>query len=226
MRPADRLFQIVLLLGRSRVVTAQALAEHLEVSVRTIYRDIADLIGSGVPVDGEAGVGYRLRPGYQVPPMMFDHDELQALVFGAAVAAQWGDDQIAAAADRILSKVDAVLPKHLRPALASQALVVPEIAGMQTAQTTAQLGDVRRAVNQRKKLQLDYSDARGKTTERVVWPLTLAYWGNSWTVGAWCELRAAFRSFRIDRVRQTRVLITRYPDQSGRRLADYLNSVD
>lgn len=226
MRPADRLFQIVLLLGRSRVVTAQALAEHLEVSVRTIYRDIADLIGSGVPVDGEAGVGYRLRPGYQVPPMMFDQDELQALVFGAAVAAQWGDDQIAAAADRILSKVDAVLPKHLRPALASQALVVPEIAGMQTAQTTAQLGDVRRAVNQRKKLQLDYSDARGKTTERVVWPLTLAYWGNSWTVGAWCELRAAFRSFRIDRVRQTRVLMTRYPDQTGRRLADYLNSVD
>lgn len=226
MRPADRLFQIVLLLGRGRVVTAQALAEQLAVSVRTIYRDIADLARSGVPIDGAAGVGYRLRPGYQVPPMMFDPDELQALVFGAAVAAQWGDDQIAAAADRILSKVDAVLPKHLRPMLASKVLVVPEFAGMQTAQTTAQLGDIRGAVNQRKRLQLNYCDAAGKVSERIVWPLTLAYWGNSWTVGAWCELREAFRSFRIDRVRQTRVLPSSFPDQAGRRLADYANSVD
>src|SRR5262245_64222272 len=124
MRPADRLFQIVLLLGRGRVVTARAIAERLEVSERTIYRDIQDLVASGVPIDGEAGVGYCLRRGFQVPPLMFDEQELQALVFGAEVAKSWGDVAMAQAADRILAKIDAVLPERLRPQLATQRLVV------------------------------------------------------------------------------------------------------
>ena len=122
MRPADRLFQIVLQLGRGRVLTAQHLAERLEVSERTIYRDIQNLMASGVPIDGEAGVGYRLHRGYQVPPMMFDQDELQALIFGAQVAKRWGDHEMAAAAERILDKVDAVLPENLRGELTAQTL--------------------------------------------------------------------------------------------------------
>jgi len=226
LRPADRLFQIVLELGRGRVLTAKFLADMLEVSERTIYRDIADLMASGVPVDGEAGVGYRLHRGYQVPPMMFDQDELQALLFGAGVAKRWGDSDMAAAADRILNKVDAVLPERLRGELNSNALVVPTVAGNQSEQTTAQLGSVRDAINGRKRFSMSYLDANGGATERVVWPLTLLYWGFSWTLGAWCELRNDFRSFRIDRIGEAEALLGQFPDESGKRLADYFAQID
>jgi predicted DNA-binding transcriptional regulator YafY len=221
MRPADRLFQIVLQLGRGRVVTAQALATKLEVSERTIYRDIQNLMESGVPVDGEAGVGYRLHRGYQVPPMMFDQNELQALIFGAQVAKRWGDHEMADAADRILDKVDAVLPESLRPELTAQTLVVPEMAQHQSEQTTATLGEVRDAINEKRRLYLSYSDVADEATERIVWPLTLVYWGHSWALGAWCELRQDFRNFRIDRIVEARSLTTQYPDEAGKRLEDY-----
>ncbi len=225
MRPADRLFQIVLQLGRGRVLTAQTLAEKLEVSERTIYRDIQNLMESGVPVDGEAGVGYRLHRGYQVPPMMFDQNELQALFFGAQVAKRWGDHEMAAAAERILDKVDAVLPENLRGELTSQTLVVPEMAAHQTEETTEKLGAVRDAINDRRRLYLSYSDVDDRSTERIVWPLTLLYWGYSWAVGAWCELRQDFRNFRVDRIVEARSLTTQYPDEPGKRLEDYFTKV-
>lgn len=224
MRPADRLFQIVLQLGRGRVLTAAHLAEALEVSERTIYRDIQDLMASGVPIDGEAGVGYRLHRGYQVPPMMFDQDEIQALIFGAQVTKRWGDHEMAAAAERILDKVDAVLPENLRPELSSRTLVVPEMAGYQSEETTLMLGAVRDAINERKRLYLSYSDVHGDPTERIVWPLTLVYWGYSWAVGAWCELRQGFRNFRVDRIVEARPLGTCFPDESGKRLEDYFEA--
>ncbi|MFK7913580.1 MAG: helix-turn-helix transcriptional regulator [Pseudomonadales bacterium] len=220
MRPADRLFQIVLQLGRGRVVTARALADRFEVSERTIYRDIADLMGSGVPIDGEAGVGYRLQRGYQVPPMMFDQEELQALLFGVEVAKAWGDPHMAEAADRIVDKIDAVLPQKLRPELLSRQLLVP---GIQMTEATAQmLGAVRESINDGVRVFLEYSDAHGQPSERIVWPLALMYWGTTWTLGGWCELRGDFRSFRIDRILSARRLQTQFPDQPGRRLADYL----
>ncbi len=225
MRPADRLFQIVLQLGRGRVLTAAQLAEKLEVSERTVYRDIQNLMTSGVPIDGEAGVGYRLHRGYQVPPMMFDQDEIQALIFGAQAAKRWGDHEMAAAAERILDKVDAVLPENLRPALASQTVIVPEVARAQSEATTQMLGAVRDAINERRRLYLCYSDAGGTPTERIVWPLTLMYWGFNWAVGAWCELRQDFRSFRIDRIDDARALTTQYPDEPGKRLQDYFDRV-
>ena len=221
MRPADRLFQIVLQLGRGRVLTAKVLAERLEVSERTIYRDIADLMASGIPIDGEAGVGYRLHRGYQVPPMMFDRDELQALIFGAQVAKRWGDREMAAAAERILDKVDAVLPENLRPELHAQTVVVPEMASHQAEETTVKLGTVREAINERRRMYLSYVDVNGGATERIVWPLSLLYWGYSWMLGGWCELRQDFRSFRIDRIDEARALTTQFPDQPGRRLEDY-----
>jgi predicted DNA-binding transcriptional regulator YafY len=221
MRPHDRLFQIVLQLGRGRVLTAQTLAERLEVSERTIYRDIQDLMASGVPIDGEAGVGYRLHRGYQVPPMMFDQDELQALLFGAQVAKRWGDRDMADAAERIIDKVDAVLPEKMRPELSSQTLVVPEMAGWQSDATTVKLGEVRDAINEQRRLYLSYHDAQGAATERIVWPLTLVYWGYSWSLGAWCELRQTFRTFRVDRIAEARGLGTQYPDEPGKRLDDY-----
>ena len=219
MRPADRLFQIVLHLGRGRVVTARYLAGQLGVSDRTISRDIQNLVGSGVPIDGEAGVGYRLRRGFQVPPLMFDESELQALVFGVRVAQAYGDAEMAKAADRVLAKVDAVLPERLRGELDSRRLVVPRHPLPPGASQT--LGDVREAINRRVRLFLDYSDAAGQASERIVWPLTLAYWGQTWTLGAWCELRQAFRSFRIDRITATRALLSHFPDEPGKRLADY-----
>lgn len=223
MRPADRLFQIVLFLGRGRVITARYLAEHLGVSERTIYRDIQDLVCSGVPIDGEAGVGYRLRRGYQVPPLMFDASELQALLFGARVAEAYGDPDMAQAADRVLAKVDAVLPERLRGELGSQRLVVPPVS--MPPGSAELLGDVREAINQRRRLFLDYSDAAGHTTERIVWPLSLAYWGRVWTLGAWCELRQSFRNFRVDRVTASRTLTSEFPDEPGRRLEDYFAAV-
>lgn len=223
MRPADRLFQIVLLLSRGRVVTAASLAERLRVSVRTIYRDIQDLVASGVPLEGEAGVGYRLRRGYQVPPLMFDDDELQALVFGADVARSWGDAAMAGAAERILAKVEAVLPEHLRPKLNSHRLVVPDPHLPESL--TAMQGEVRDAINRRRRLLLDYRDADAKSTERIVWPLTLAYWGPAWSLGAYCELRNDFRNFRIDRINRVRVLGSEFPDEAGKRLEDYFAAV-
>ena len=219
MRPADRLFQILLQLGRGRITTAHALAEHLEVSERTIYRDIQNLMASGIPIDGEAGVGYRLNRGYQVPPMMFDEEELQALVFGAEVAKSWGDADMGQAADRIIAKVDAVLPERLRPQLLSQRLVVPDLR--MSEKTSSILGEVRDAINHRLRIFLSYEDLSNHATERIIWPLTLAYWGKSWTVGAWCELRQSFRSFRIDRIEEAKVLNTQFPDESGKRLEDY-----
>jgi predicted DNA-binding transcriptional regulator YafY len=222
MRPADRLFQIVLMLGRGRVVTARTLAERLEVSERTIYRDIQDLAASGVPIEGEAGVGYVLRRGYQVPPLMFDEEELQALVFGADVARTWGDADMARAADSILAKVDAVLPERLRPALEIHRLVVPDTA--MSERSSQMLGEVREGINRRVRVFLDYSDATDHSTERIVWPLALLYWGKTWTLGAWCELRQAFRSFRIDRIKGLNVLSSSFPDEPGKRLEDYLAS--
>jgi predicted DNA-binding transcriptional regulator YafY len=221
MRPADRLFQIVL--GRGRVVTAHYLAEQLGVSDRTIYRDIQDLAASGVPIDGEAGVGYRLRRGFQIPPLMFDGAELQALVFGVRVAQAYGDPDMAAAADRVLAKVDAVLPERLRGELESDRLVVPPAT--LPAGAAELLGDVREAINQRRRLFLDYSDAEGNSTERIVWPLSLLYWGRTWTLGAWCELRQNFRSFRVDRIASSKTLASHFPDEAGKRLQDYFAAV-
>lgn len=223
MRPADRLFQIVLALGRGRVITARYLAEHLGVSERTIYRDIQDLMLSGVPIDGEAGVGYRLRRGFQVPPLMFDTAELQALVFGVRVAQAYGDPEMARAADRVLSKVDAVLPDRLRGELESERLVVPPRSLPPGA--SEMLGEVREAINRRVRLFLDYRDANGASTERIVWPLSLLYWGQTWTLGAWCELRQAFRSFRVDRIAASRSLASTFPDEAGKRLQDYFAAV-
>lgn len=223
MRPADRLFQIVLYLGRGRVVTAHYLAEQLGVSDRTIYRDIQDLVASGVPIDGEAGVGYRLRRGFQVPPLMFDGAELQALVFGVRVTQTYGDPDMARAAERVLAKVDAVLPERLRGELDSDRLVVPPRTLPPGA--SEMLGDVREAINGRVRLFLEYSDAAGRTTERIVWPLSLLYWGHTWTLGAWCELRQAFRSFRVDRIAASRTLASHFPDEAGKRLADYFDTI-
>jgi predicted DNA-binding transcriptional regulator YafY len=220
MRRADRLFQIVLLLGRGRVVTARRMAEELEVSERTVYRDITDLMAAGTPIDGEAGVGYRLRPGYQVPPLMFDGEELEALALGAGMVRAWADTDLARAAERVLAKVDAVLPDRLRGRWDKETLLAPDF--FISPATVTGMPQLRKAIDQRLLVHMAYERDGGETSERVVWPLGLVFWGTKWTLGAWCELRSDFRTFRLDRIRSLELLPSQFPDMAGRRFKDYI----
>lgn len=203
MSRADRLFQIVDQLRRHRFLTAAQLAEHFEVSQRTIYRDVLDLNASGVPVVGEAGVGYRLDPSYRLPPLMFSHDEVEALVIGMRMVESWGDAELRRAARSILDKVNAVLPESGIERLDKTALFSLSFGAGKRA--SRHLGTVRQAINQQHKLAFAYEDERGNASKRTVRPLGLYFWGQSWTLAAYCELRTDFRNFRTDRMQRVRI---------------------
>ncbi len=221
MRRADRLFQIVQLLRRRRtVMTAGQIAERLDVSERTIYRDVRDLILAGTPIDGEAGVGYRLRPGYDLPPLMFDREEIQALVLGARIVRRFGDVRLARASKSILAKVAGILPKELEPLLSDTPLFVPTL--VHGGRSAAALEASRDALAGHRKLRLDYVDEKGEMTERTVRPLAVFFWGRTWTLAAWCELRSDFRDFRLDRVKHVDLLDETFADEPGRTLRDLL----
>ena len=221
MRRADRLFQIVQLLRRRRtVVTAAQIAGRLEISERTVYRDIGDLIHAGTPIDGEPGVGYRLRPGYDLPPLMFDREEIQALVLGARIVRQVGDPALARASESILSKVAAVLPKDLEPLLAEARLYMPGTVG--SATSSAGLAIAREALITQRRMRMKYASERGEQTDRTVRPLGVFFWGRAWTLAAWCELRNDFRNFRLDRVGAV-TLGERFEEEKGRTLRDMLS---
>ncbi len=199
MRRADRLFQIVQALRGGRRVTARLLAEKLEVSTRTVYRDIADLQGTGVPIEGEAGFGYVMQEGFELPPLMFSRDEIVALVAGARLIRTWGGLAMAAAAEEALVKIGAVLPERER----ARAAAVPVYAiatDPPDAETRARLDRLEAAAEAREKLRLRYTDAEGRYSDRIVRPLALGFWGKVWTLVAWCETRQDFRMFRADRI--------------------------
>jgi len=220
MRRADRLFRIVQLLRRRRTITTAAqLASKLEISERTVYRDIRDLILAGTPIDGAAGVGYRLRPDYDLPPLMFDREEIQALVLGARIVRQFGDPALARASESILHKVAAVLPRELEPLLAEARLFVPTtIGGRRSADG---LAVAREALIGQRRIRFGYANERGDATERTVRPLGVFFWGRTWTLAAWCEMRTDFRNFRLDRIRDA-TLLDRFEDEPGRTLKDLL----
>jgi len=221
MRRADRLFQIVNVLRRRRTATtATHLAERLGVSERTVYRDIRDLILAGTPIDGEAGVGYRIRPGYDLPPLMFDRDEIQALVLGARMVRQFGDPALARASDAILVKVAAIVPKDLAPLVAETRLFVPSTIG--AGKSADALTLAREALIARRKLGLSYAKADGAATKRTVRPLGIFFWGRTWTLAAWCELRQDFRNFRLDRIVASTMLDETFEDEAGKALRDML----
>lgn len=199
MRRADRLFQIVQYLRGGRLVTAAQLADRLEVSERTIYRDIADLIGTGVPVEGEAGVGYVMRAGYDLPPLMFTQDEIVALVAGARLIRAWGGLQMAAAAEEALVKINAVLPDAARDRSDRVQIHAMHFGAMPDV-VRALLDRVEAAINTRRVLDIAYADESGDTSQRRLRPLGLFFWGKVWTLVAWCELRNDFRNFRVDRI--------------------------
>jgi len=220
MRRADRLFRIVQLLRRRRTITTAAqLASKLEISERTVYRDIRDLILAGTPIDGAAGVGYRLKPDYDLPPLMFDREEIQALVLGARIVRQFGDPALARASESILHKVAAVLPKELEPLLAEARLFVPTtIGGRRSADG---LAIAREALIGQRRIRFGYANERGDATERTVRPLGVFFWGRTWTLAAWCEMRTDFRNFRLDRIKDA-TLLDRFEDEPGRTLKDLL----
>jgi len=198
MRRADRLFHIIQLIRGRRLTTAAFLAQRLEVSERTIYRDVADLGRSGVPISGEAGVGYLMRPGYRLQPLMFDAEELAALALGSRMVRSWADPALGRAAERALVRIESVLPQALRQDPARDALLVPGFHVPEAMR--APMAALRASIAAHRKVRLAYTRADGLASQRVIHPLGLVFWGETWTLGAWCELRGGFRSFRLDRI--------------------------
>ncbi|HRC84992.1 MAG TPA: YafY family protein [Thermoanaerobaculia bacterium] len=218
MRRADRLFRLLLQLRRGRVVTARSLAERLEVSERTVYRDIADLASSGVPITGEAGVGYQLR-GFDLPPLMFDREEVEAMVLGARVVEAWGDQRLARSAAEALAKIEAALPRSLSPMIEETPLYVPTW-GERLAERLP-LSAMRQAIHQHRVIELSYRDEHGRETERRLRPLALAFHPPAWLLLAWCELRGDFRAFRLDRFQSFEVLPELFKPEPGKTLEDF-----
>lgn len=224
MRRAERLFQIVQLIRGRRLSTALFIAERLQVSQRTVYRDVADLQAQGVPIDGAAGVGYRMRAGFDLPPLMFTHAEAQALVASVRIAQPRLDAALAGHAEAALSKILAVLPAAARAAAESLAIYAPGL-GVDAA-TRERLEQLRVATQARRKVKLRYLDLQERRSERIVWPLGCFYWGQVWTLAGWCESRRAFRSFRVDRIEALDALPEAFRDEPGKTLADLLRSVE
>ncbi|MGD0678363.1 MAG: YafY family protein [Polyangiaceae bacterium] len=208
MSRAARLLDLLQVLRRRRApVTGRQLAEELEISRRSLYRDIQTLRGQGALIEGEAGVGYVLRPGFLLPPLMFDEDELEAIVLGLRLAHEHGDAALGRAAVGASTKIQAVLPKRL---LLEDA---PLLAGPRPDRPadTIDLAEVRRAMRDQRKASIEYVDPSGRVTSRIIWPLALAFFDRARLVVAWCEMRTDFRSFRSDRIRKWAVQETPMP---------------
>ncbi len=223
VRRADRLFQLVQLLRARRFYTAADLGSELAVSPRTVYRDVRDLVVSGVPIEGEPGVGYRLRPGYELPPPTFNTDEIEALVLGARMVQAWGGEALAQAARRAITKVEAVLPEPLRALLSRTALYAP--AGPWTQELVRELDVLRQAITEQRKVRFRYTDAQEAASERAARPLGLYFWGAKWSLAAYCELRRDYRNFRPDRMRELTLLDESFDGADGIDLAAFLRKI-
>jgi predicted DNA-binding transcriptional regulator YafY len=225
MRRADRLFRIVQLLRSGRLKTARSLAERLQVSERTIYRDVRDLQLNGQPIEGEAGVGYTLRRDFDLPPLMFTPEELTALVLGARLVKAWGGAENATAASSALARIEAVLPPQLADRLDKILLYAP---GFRMSAAERKLLDLLHAAClSSNALQFDYTSLTGKLSHaRIVRPLALYCWSGTWTLAAWCETRNDFRIFRIDHITAATVLPRTFQQRRGQRLEDYLRGVN
>lgn len=222
MRRADRLFQIVQHLRARRLTTAARLAELLSVSERTIYRDIRDLALSGIPVQGEAGVGYRLDRSFELTALMFTPDEVEAVVVGLRMAQAFAGERISAASETALDKVILALPKHRQAEVERSQIYAPAVhANRQVDPLRETLNS---AIHDRAVLRLSYEDENGTTSVRDVQPVALNFWGSVWTVAAWCRLRNGFRNFRIDRIAGCVPSGETFVDEPGKMLSDFLRS--
>jgi len=214
MRRADRLFQIIQILRRSsRPVTAQDIAGELEVSPRTIYRDVADLIGQRVPIAGEAGFGYILDDSFDMPSLMLTPDEIEAAVLGAQWVASQGDPVLAAAARDLVAKITSVVPERLRPFIADPSMAYPP--SWQAPPDAIDLSQIRAAIREGRKVRIDYRDERGEVSHRVIWPVIVGFFEQKRVIAAWCELRTDFRHFRTDRIIAAAFLEERHSARVG-----------
>jgi predicted DNA-binding transcriptional regulator YafY len=217
MSRSERLFSLLQALRRHRrPVTGQALAQELGVSIRTLYRDIATLQAQGADIEGEPGLGYVLRPGFILPPLMFSEDEIEALVLGSRWVAARGDDTLGLAARDVLAKIAAVLPTQLRESLDAANLFAIPIRTV--AKAGVDLASIRRAIRLERKLSIRYRDGSGIDTRRLIWPFAVGFFDRAHVIVAWCELRKDYRHFRTDRIAELAVTDTRY----GRRRAAML----
>jgi predicted DNA-binding transcriptional regulator YafY len=212
MRKADRLFEIIQILRRSKKpVTADAMAAELETSKRSVYRDIAALLAQRVPIRGEAGIGYVLDKGLDMPPLMLTTDEIEAAVLGAQWVINRGDLQLAKAAQDLLAKIESSVPDRLRPYIAEPAARV--VPAWERSNDKIDLGLVRNAIHNQRKMLLDYSDAQGRATNRIIWPIMLGYYETTRIICAWCETRKDIRSFRSDRIISASALEDRFAER-------------
>jgi predicted DNA-binding transcriptional regulator YafY len=210
MSRTSRLFKLMdALRGRRRPITAAQLAGQLSVSMRTVYRDVQTLIGLGAPIDGGAGIGYLLRAGFFLPPLMFGEEELEALVLGARWVQGQGDPALAQAADSALAKIATASSRDLRDRIAETGLFAPRLS--RPAAQGAGLHVLREAIRRERKLEIRYLSIAGAETERVIWPVALVFFEGTRLVAAWCELRRDFRHFRADRISSLVATDTRYP---------------
>jgi len=225
MRPADRLFQIIQILRRTpKPITAEALADELGTSKRTVYRDIAHLIGQRVPIRGEAGIGYVLQPGLDLPPLMLTPEEIEAAVLGAQWVAHHSDAELARAAQDLIAKIGAVVPERLRPFVFEPATDMPPARSLAT--DGLDMARVREQIHSGRKIRLYYRDEQGRESERIVWPVTVGYMETVRHLIAWCELRQDFRSFRTDRVIAAGFLDERYPERPSALRAKWRRALD
>ncbi|MEL7287875.1 MAG: YafY family protein [Pseudomonadota bacterium] len=204
MSKSERLFELLTLLRAKRyAVTAKELADTMQVSERTIYRDIQSLLNSGVPIQGEAGVGYMLQAGSHLPPLMFSEKEMMALELGMRMVRAWSDAELADASRSASAKILSVLPDKLKQQVEDCPLIVPEYHIQSESAKRGQL--LRHAIDNNFKVSLDYEDESGQVTERKIQPLGQFFWGKVWTLVAWCELRQDYRQFRLDRIQAMRM---------------------
>jgi predicted DNA-binding transcriptional regulator YafY len=222
MARAERLLTLLQTLRRHRrPVSGASLAAETGVSLRTLYRDIASLQSQGADIEGEAGVGYVLRPGFMLPPMMFSQEEIEALVLGSRWVARAADPRLAAAGADALAKIGAVLPSEMREAIDSETLIV---ALRRKTEDTADVSVIRKAIRAERILELNYSDEQGRVSIRRVWPFALGYFEQVRMMIAWCELRTGFRHFRTDRIIDMTYVDTRYPRRRAALLKEWEES--
>lgn len=210
MSRAQRLLDLIQALrGHRRAVAGAVLAEELGVSLRTLYRDIETLKAQGAHIDGEAGVGYVLRPGFMLPPLMFSEEEIEALVLGSRWVSERADGGLGKAAHNVLAKIGAVLPDDLKDSIAASGMLIGP--GDPISAGDAELAAIREAIRSERKMRIGYADEHGAATQRTIWPVALAFFDRVRVVVGWCELRAGFRHFRTDRIAILDVTADRYP---------------
>lgn len=222
-RRADRLFQIAQILRGRRLTTAAMLADRLGVSERTVYRDIRDLSVSGVPIEGEAGIGYRMRAGFDFAPLMFTTDEVEALVAGARMIKAWSGGTMAGSVEAALEKLMGALPAERRAEAETTRIFAPSF-GM-TREVKHAFDTLHAALGRHAVARLAYRDAQGQLTDRCIQPLGLFFWGQVWLVAAWCEHRQDYRTFRLDRCVTVDILERHFAESAERSLADFMRKV-